>query len=117
MRAFLTLSASLVTAAAVYAIPVIFEIALFHLGLNPWLICVLFADVPGSILLFALGFRRLALTVYLATTALEALLLCFGLVPAESLVWITNIVPAAISAIIMFKAALRWLVIGEQSII
>ena len=110
MRGFCVVVASLVAAAGVYAIPNLMELSLLSSRINPWLSCVLFADVAGCGILFLLGFRRLALTIYIASSLIEACLLMTHKVPLHFLVWITNAIPAVVVGGILLKAGLRTLV-------
>ena len=114
MRAFLAISASLVTALAVYLIPVAIELLLLRGHANPWLVCVLFADICGCALLLLLGFKRAAILVYAAAAVFEAACLSFGM-PPHRLIWLTNVVPALVAGAVMLRIALRWLVTADQS--
>ena len=113
MKVILLPAVLLGTLAAVYAMPTLAEIALMHFRVNPWMACVLLGDLPGSVVLYKLGFRKAAIVVYLSATVGEALMLGFQLIPAATLVWITNAIPAAIVSVVVVKAALRYLVVAE----
>lgn len=110
------LLAALMAAAMVYGIPVFIEMALIRLHVNPWLVCVVFADLPGCALLFGLGLRWTALVVYLSTALLEALVLITGAAPEQKLVLATNAAPAVVLAVVLIRIALRSSVLHEESV-
>jgi len=86
-----------------YGMPGLAELALARHF--PWISCVLLSDLAGSAFLFLLGFKRLAVTIYLITSATEAVLLGTREVSAHSLVWLTNLLPALLAAgILSYRA-------------
>jgi len=113
MRGIYVLVASLLATAVVYAIPNLMELSLLSSRINPWLSCVLFADLVGCGILFLLGFRRLALAIYTGASLLEAFLLMTHKVPLHFLVWITNAIPAVVVGAILLNAGLRTLILDE----
>jgi hypothetical protein len=115
MRAFLVLSASLVAALAVYAVPLAVELLLIRVHANPWFVCVLLGDLAGCAFLYLLGFRMAALIVYVLAGLFEAVSLLRGM-PPHTLVWMTNIAPALAGAIVTMRIALRWLVTRDRSV-
>ena len=64
--------------------------------------------------LFLLGFRKLAVAVYVVSSAIEGLVLSTRALPVTHLVWLTNLVPAVAVGIILVQAALRDLVVDES---
>jgi hypothetical protein len=76
-----------------YLVPVAGEYALLRLRVSAFLCCVVLSDVPGAVVLYAMGFRRAAVAAYAAATILEAVLYLNGVAPGR-LIWVTNIVPA-----------------------
>lgn len=114
MRALLALTAIGVSGICLYALPGIVELALLHARLNPWISCVVLGDLLGCSALFLLGFRKMAAAIYVSSSLLESSLLYLGIVPAQSLIWITNLVPALALGLIFVKAALRNLVLEES---
>lgn len=86
-----------------YGMPGLAELALArHFS---WISCVLLSDLAGSAFLFLLGFKRLAVTIYLITSATEAVLLGTREVSAHSPVWLTNLLPALLAAgILSYRA-------------
>jgi len=113
MRGVYVVVASLLAGAGDYAIPNLMELSLLSSRINPWLSCVLFADLVGCGILFLLGFRRLALTIYAGASFLEAFLLMTHKVPLHLLVWITNAIPAVVVGVILLKAGLRTLILED----
>jgi len=116
MRALRLLVAALLAAFLAYGIPVFIEMELIRRHVSPWLACVLFADLPGCILIFGLGLRWTALTLYLATAVCEAAALVTGVAPEQKLVLVTNLAPAIVLAIVVIRIGLRSTVLHEESV-
>lgn len=81
------------TSIAVYAVPLLIEWTLLRRALDPWLVCVFLADLPGVLLLYLLGHRKAAIVTYTAATLLEATLLSKGLMPSQVMI-LNNAAPA-----------------------
>jgi hypothetical protein len=113
MRGILALFAIVVTGLGLYALPSLVELALVRGNMNPWVVCVALGDLFGCAILFLLGFRKLAVGIYVVSTATEAAILSLGLLPPYRLVWVTNLIPAVVLGTILLKAALRTLVLEE----
>ncbi len=90
------------------------ELALINAHLNPWISCVALGDLFGCWVLFLLGFRKMAFTIYLSSSVLEGVMLLGGILPVQRLIWVTNLIPAVVLAGIFAKAALRNLVLEED---
>ena len=116
MRALRMLAAALLAAALVYGIPVLIERELIRRHVSPWIVCVLFSDLPGCALIFGLGLRWTALIVYLATAVCEAAALVTGVAPEQKLVLVTNLAPAIVLAIVVIRIGLRSTVLHEESV-
>ena len=114
MRAVYIVFASAFVALGIYAIPNLMELTLLNSRLSPWVSCVVVGDTLGCAILYLLGFRRVALGIYLATTAFEGSLMFTHWVPPQRLVWLTNLVPAVSVGMVLMKAGLRTLVRDEQ---
>jgi len=114
MRGFLALVAIAVTGLGLYALPSLLELALVHGRLSPWISCVVLGDLFGCAILFLLGFRKMAVAVYVTSSSLEALALWLRVLPPQRLVWLTNLIPAVVLGAILLKAALRNLVLEEM---
>jgi hypothetical protein len=103
-RRLLAISTALAVALALYAIPLLLELALLRTHVSVWLTCVILADLPGAIVVYALGFRKIAIGTYTAATLLEAALLFHGLMPYQ-IIWLTNIAPTLAAGVIVFIMA------------
>ncbi len=103
----------LAIAIAVYLAPTVLELQLLNHHASPWLACVLVGDVIGSVVLFALGFRREAVAVYLLATLIEGTLLFAGVSP-QMVAWFSNAMPAAVLLTLMSRAALHSLVLNDE---
>jgi hypothetical protein len=114
MRAFLVLSAALVTVFGVYALPAGAELFLLRFHVNPWFVCVLFGDLFGCLILFLLGLRALAFGVYATSALVESLSLMWG-IPPNRLIWMTNVLPAMTAGIVIVRIALRSLIQIDES--
>jgi hypothetical protein len=114
MRGFLALIAIAVTGLGLYALPSLLELALVHGQLNPWISCVVLGDLFGCAILFLLGFRKMAVAIYVVSTSFEGMALWLRLLPPQRLVWVTNLIPAIVLGVILLKAALRNLVLEEN---
>jgi hypothetical protein len=100
-------------AAAVYGVPSAIEVGLLRIGAGPWLACVLLGDVIGCAVLYILGLRRLAIALYVVCSGIEAATLLSHHVPANTLVWLTNLLPAAAVAVVTLRVGLRALLLTE----
>lgn len=78
---------------AVYAVPLLIEWTLLRRAFDPWLVCVLLADLPGVLLLYRLGHRKAAIVTYTAATLFEATLLSKGVMPSQVMI-LNNAAPA-----------------------
>ena len=106
MRALTFLLIALaVFVSAAYTAPVFFELALLRFHVTPWL-CIVFADLPGCLLLGSLGFPRTAVGVYLGATVLETKLLSSQVLPVSTVVWVSNILPTLIIAALIVRMVL-----------
>jgi hypothetical protein len=114
MRPLLVSIAVFTAGIGVYALPSLAELALVHRHLNPWLCCVALGDMLGCCILFLLGFRRMAVGIYIVASTLEAALLMSHALPPGKVVWISNLFPALALAAILIQAALRNLVLEEN---
>ena len=86
--------------AVLYAVPGIVEFAIVrHLG--PWVSCVVLGNLFGCAILFHWGLRRTAIGIYVAAGSLEACLLETHAVSPTSLIWLTNLIPAMIVAVLI----------------
>ena len=90
-----------------YVLPSGLELILLRRHVSAWS-CVVIGDVAGCLFLFKLGFRKTALVLYVVVSAVEALILSSRLLTPESLVWITNLVPALLSASIVTWIFILW---------
>ena len=113
MRPFTVLSASLLAAAAIYGVPSALELMMLRLGASPWMVCVVFGDLIGCLILFLLGLRREAITLYLGCALVESCVIALGVMAPRSLALLTNLLPAAAVGFVMFRAGLRSLVANE----
>ncbi len=116
MRALRLLVAALLAVVLVYGIPILIETELIRRHVSPWIVCVLFADLPGCALIFGLGLRWTALTVYLATAACEAAALMAGVGPEQKLILATNLAPAIVLGVVLVRIGLRSTVLHEESV-
>jgi hypothetical protein len=78
-----------------YVLPTFFE-ALTQPYLGIWLSCSVFGDLTGCICLWFLGWKRQALSVYLCSKVGELFLFDLHLLSADSLLWVTDILPVII---------------------
>ena len=83
-----------------YVIPNVLQYGLMSL-VNPFVACVLLSDLAGLVFLFLLGYKRLALAIYLIGEPLEAYLYYHQVLPPETLNWLTNLVPALCAAALL----------------
>jgi len=114
MRGVFVLLAILLAGLFVYIVPGLTEIALIRQHLSPWLSCVVLGDTAGCVTLYLLGRKFTAIALYVASTALEAVLLSFHVLSPFNLVWFTNSIPAIAVFTILMKAGLRNMVIDEH---
>jgi hypothetical protein len=114
LRGFLTFVAVGLAGICVYALPSLVELALVKGNLNPWISCVILGDLFGSVILFLLGFRKLAVAIYVLSSVAEGLALWMRLIPVTQLIWFTNLAPAIAVGVILVQAALRDLVVDES---
>jgi hypothetical protein len=98
----------------VYALPSLLELALVRGNLSPWICCVVLGDLFGSAILFLLGFRKLAVAIYILSSVVEGAVLSMGRIAPVHLVWFTNLAPAIAVGVILVQAALRDLVVDES---
>jgi hypothetical protein len=80
-----------------YVLPTFFE-AITQPYLGIWLSCSVFGDLTGCICLWFLGWKRQALSVYLWSKVGEVLLFEVHLLSADSLLWVTDLLPVIICA-------------------
>ena len=100
-----TVSAVLISVIAVlYAVPVGIE-ALLLRHTSPWT-CILLGDMAGCGVLFLLGHRIFSTMLYLIATGFEAYLLAVHSISSESLIWITNLLPAlAVAYLVLARSS------------
>jgi hypothetical protein len=79
-----------------YAAPTVLE--LLVLPYSGALVNVLIGDLTSYVVLFLLGHRRIATTIYLSSRIAEVLLLQYGLVGPDVMLWVTDAVPSLICA-------------------
>jgi hypothetical protein len=79
-----------------YALPTAIEIVLLpHIG--PWLTSIVFGDLVACACIFAVfRMRRTGLILYLLLMISKACLYSAHIIPANMLVWITDLIPALI---------------------
>lgn len=95
-RAALYTSGVIASIAVLYGLPTVIE----HYCLprfGPIAACVFIGNLLGCVVLAAISWKR-ALALYLSLGALEFLLLRFGIISAQSMVWLTDIVPTFLVA-------------------
>jgi len=73
-RLFVLLTAFLV-ALALYPVPLLLELALLPTHAGVCVTCVILVDLPGAIVVYAMGFRKIAFATYADATCLEESLL------------------------------------------
>ena len=97
----------LISVAFLYAVPVIVQFELMRF-FGSWVTCVLLADLCGSVVLFMLGRKQLALATYAISSAVEATLLASGRITPQHLLLLTNVLPALACTVVFarsFRAA------------
>lgn len=98
MRTLLVFSIALFAGFLVYSIPTAIQIEMLRWQMNPWILRILCADIPGCILLLLLGLRWFAPVLFCLTAAIEGAALTLGSVPETPLAAILNLIPAFVSA-------------------
>lgn len=92
MRAWVVVLGIALIALTIYAVPTGIELALLRANFSPAL-CTLIGDLVGCVVLFLLGFRKTAIGIYVAATALELGCLIFRALPPRSVIFATNVAP------------------------
>ena len=79
----------------VYVAPTSLEVLLIG-HLKPVIACGLIGDTTGYLVLFFLGYRRIAPAVYLFSKAMEIALLGVQVISVDTLLWVTDLLPATV---------------------
>jgi hypothetical protein len=81
-----------------YAVPTSLEAVLIVLirHFKPSVTCGLVGDSTGYLVLFWLGYKRIASAVYLLSKAIEIALLVGHVISADTLLWVTDLLPATV---------------------
>lgn len=94
-------------ALVLYALPTLAEVAFLRFRDNPWG-CVVFGDFLGCAVLFGLGLRKMAITIYAGATATEGVLLFFKILSPKWVVLMTNVAPTlALAAVVLCMFSLE----------
>jgi hypothetical protein len=97
----------LITGSILYIAPSFLELALLHHRGTIWT-CVLLGDLVGCVAIFSFGYRKTALVLYLAATGAEAAAVAFFNMKSDSIVWLTNIIPAIVLASVATQTLVAW---------
>jgi glycosyltransferase involved in cell wall biosynthesis len=97
---------ALISVFGLYAVPALIELRWFGKAHSFWPIVVA-GDAPGSLIIGLIQGWRWGLIVYLCLSIVEALLLKEGVLAVNSLVWFTNLIPAAIIIGFLFPRILN----------
>jgi hypothetical protein len=79
----------------VYAAPTSLEVLLIG-RVKPVIACGLVGDITGYLVLFFLGYRRIAPAVYFLSKAIEMALLQGQVISVDTLLWVTDLLPAVV---------------------
>jgi len=90
-------AALLVVMLMLYVLPTLTELAIFH-RVSPWMSVIVFGDLTGCVCLGLLRMPATGLVLYLALGACEACLYAGGLIPANTLVWLVDVIPMLVVA-------------------
>lgn len=92
---------SLFVTVILYGIPTVAELLLQHVGVSRLEGAI--GDLAGYLALYFLGFRKTAVSVYLASKALEALLVLTGACTLSEIIWYTDILPCLACTLILSR--------------
>jgi len=92
--------AFLATFLLLYGIPGLIEWELVR-HVNPLFACFAIGDFLGCAFLYFVGLRRTAALLYFLASVLEAYLLLSHRISSASLMWITDLLPAFVAAVVV----------------
>ena len=104
MNRIFSLIAILIVGIFVYLLPGLAEWSLIHTHLSSWVCCVILGNAVGCSILFIRGYRRTAMAIYLTCSVMETVMLAGRMVTPLQLVWVTNLIPAAVVAVTVIRA-------------